>query len=132
MKAAGVGSLLTPKVFGFSKKQSTDPLIPPHTCVIFDDRVYNKLMEYCFEDCENPELSYLMNGLKLYFMRNPCLWMTMYQELRVWNRDDFAHHLATKHNILLDNYLCSKRNKDIILIDVDSIVFFAHADSDKH
>jgi hypothetical protein len=54
----------------------------------------------------------------------------MFRELRVWSRDDFANHLANNHKILIDNYLDTEKNKDIILIDKESIVYFSHADSD--
>lgn len=132
VKNLGTYGLLTPRIFGFSKKQSTDPLIPPNTCVIFDQNLYEKLYDWSFSESENPDLDFLMHGIKLYFMRNPCLWLTMFRELRVWNRDDFARHLAENHGILLKNYLDEKRNRDIILIDPLSIVFFSHADADKH
>lgn len=130
-KDLGTHGLITPKVIGFNKKQVSDALIPERTCVIFDTNLYNNIVKYFYKDTDNPELNELMYGVKLYFMRNPALWASMFVELRVWNRDDFANHLATKHNILLSNYLDEELNKDVVFIDPISIVQLAHADVDK-
>ena len=126
-----VQKLLKPEVMGFSKKQVSDPLIPPNTCVIFDEKLYQKLVDYTFQDSEIPELDYLMNGVRLFFMRHPALWLTQAKNLRVWTRDDYARHLATEHGIMIHDYLDAERNKDIIFIDVDSVVRDSHADVDK-
>lgn len=131
MKNLGTYGLLTPQVYGFSKKQSVDPLIPPKTVVIFDQALYDDLYNYCFQDSECPALDYLLNGLSLFFMRHPALWQTQFEELRVWNRDDFANHLASNHKIILHEYIDADRNKDIILLDVHSVVLKSHADVDK-
>ena len=126
-----VQKLLKPEVMGFAKKQVSDPLIPSNTCVIFDEKLYQKLMDHTFQDSEMPELDYLLNGLRLFFMRHPALWLTQAKNLRVWNRDDYARHLAVEHGIMINDYLDASRNKDIIFIDVDSVVRDSHADVDK-
>ena len=126
----GTHGLITPKVVGFNKKQVSDALIPSGTCVIFDNKLYKQIVNYFYGDTENPELNELMYGVKLYFMRNPALWASMFVELRVWNRDEFAHHLATEHGILLSNYLDEELNKDVVFIDPISIVQLAHSDVD--
>ena len=126
-----VQKLLKPEITGFSKKQVVDQFLPPNTCVIFDQQLYNNCVKEMYKNSDDPDYDYLINGLRFDHIRNPVLWISQYADLRVWTRDDFAHHLAVNHNIQLDQYLDTERNKDIIFIDIYSVVEKGHADNDK-
>lgn len=121
-----VTALSRPMVPGIAMKQVVDVLLPEGTALIMCKKTYNKALRNCFGD--DYELESLKYGFQGFHVRNPSLWRSQCQKLKIWSADDFRVYLMSKYNISLDRYLLTRENHDVIIFSKD---IFAAEHSDK-
>ena len=97
-----------PEVLGINMKQMADITIPDDVVVILDSRIYKKLLSETLGDDAAP-----LYGLAI---RNPVLWSTQVQRVRIWNECDYAIHLQMNYGIDLHDYMDVQFNKSLLLI----------------
>lgn len=108
-----IQTLSRPQVTGFAMKQNTDYLIPPDTCVIFDQDIYNRaISEALGPDHALHELKHGFYGMHI---RAPSLWRKQIKPLKIWDKTSFRMFLHYKYGIKLEDYITPELNKDIIL-----------------
>lgn len=112
-----VSTLIKPKVLGVNLKQMSDCMIPQGTVVIFDSTAYKKLAKeagYTFTVDENGECS--IPFFRAMCIRNPVLWKSQVQILKVWSKEHFRKHLALQ-GIDMDKEFVVKFCKELLMMN---------------
>ena len=121
-----VQTLSRPEIKGFAMKQTTDYILPPDTCVIFDRKIYDQaLYDALGKDGELYELEHGFYGLHV---RAPALWRRQLCPLKIWNEDSFRIFLHHKYGIKLEDYINPRLNQDVIIFSGNVL---AKSQSDK-
>lgn len=150
-----VQSLIKPKIMGCSLKQVSEHLLPEHTVVITDDKMYKRLKEESLKGSDNKieehEINLLVMLNQYSFsskkeqrelfeeldkdsplalgIRSPSLWLTQNIRVKIWDRHMYDLYLNLNYDLNIDKVLNPKFNKDVILIDAKTMVW-QHSDND--
>jgi len=111
-----LSTLMVPKVFGCSMKQMVDIHVPLGVVVIIDRKLYERLGERTGGYLEQN------NEFWALCVRNPVLWKTQVQAVRVWDYDYFKAWLAFNTNEDVDTYFDESYCKDLILLNPDDAI----------
>jgi hypothetical protein len=111
-----ISNLMKPKIFGCSMKQMVDINVPLGVVVIIDHKLYERLAEKTGGYIDRHNEFYAL------CVRNPVLWKSQVQSLKVWDYDTFKTHLGifTKENT--DTYFNEKYCKDLILLNPEDAI----------
>lgn len=123
-------TLLKPKVLGVGMKQMVDILVPKGTVVISDTRTYSKLANeagYEWDVIAAKEDNPVIDHFHGMCIRNPVVWKTQVQSMKVWSKEHFRIHLRDNHNIDLRDYLMTKFCSELLLMHPDDAL---HQQSD--
>lgn len=126
-----VQSLIVPKLKGVNLKQMHDKYVPEGKIVILDDRLYNELRSYVYQNEDDFETVLIgeFSPFKAFTFRSPFLWKTQTVISEVWNREMFAKHLHDNYGFELEDYLSVQCNRFCALISTE-IIRRSHSDLD--
>ena len=153
-----VQSFIKPRIPGFSLKQVVDSLVPNDVILVTNKHLYNRalkqsgfthifnpsaevnhvdVLKLCSEVRDNSSrqsckelLTEALNDVPLgIFMRNPMLWTSQIMVRKIWSIEHFRAYLNIYHNIDLDTYLDDYFNKDLLIMNPETVLQ-AKADSD--
>ena len=150
-----IQSLVKPKIMGCSLKQVSEYLLPEHTVVITDDKLYRKLKEESLvksgNKIEEHEINLILLLSQYSFsskqeqrqlfeeldkdsplalgIRSPSLWLTQNIRIKIWDRHMYDLYLNLNYDLNIDSVLNPKFNKDVVLIDLKTMIW-QHSDVD--
>jgi len=110
-KSKMIDVFMKPKILGLGMKQITDCRIPQGVGVIFDDWAYKRL-------ANNTKDFYEEKGhFNALCVRNPMLWKSQIQALKIISRENFEILLLMEYGIKLEDYLIPKYNKECFFMN---------------
>lgn len=120
-----IRNLVYPKVFGCSMKQMVDVNVPNGVIVISDDHMYRRLAAQSEGYIDKHNYFYALA------VRNPVLWKSQIQAVKIWDYDMFIDYLRYNSNVNTEKYLDIKYCKDLVILNPeDAIVQQSDVDGD--
>ena len=118
-------NLMNPKVYGCSMKQMVDFRIPRNTIVIPDKNLHAKLASKTGGHYEKT------GGFFAFAIRNPVIWKSQIQSVKVWTYEEFKEYLSVFSNVDIDKYMDLKYCRDLVLLNPhDAITQQSDVDGD--
>ncbi len=120
-----IRNLMNPKVFGCSMKQMVDVNVPAGVMVIIDNNVHESLAKVTD--------GYLDKNTHFYALaiRNPVLWKSQIQTVKIWDWDSFESYLRLGTNVNVKDYINLRWCRDLVIMNPeDAIVQQSDVDGD--
>jgi len=107
---------MKPQIPGVGMKQMADAMVPQGTGVIIDARTYKLMASKTGGFCKDK------GHFNALCIRNPVLWKSQIQSIKVINRESFAFNLLLEQGLDLDEYLSSTYCREILLMNPEDIL----------